>query len=447
MPYARTTLQDMRHKRRKLGEDMRALVDKAQSEKRDLTTEENAQFDAMHSDGEELRKKIEREEKIAGYVQDEPSRREAVVDPSTDPKADKSPTTDVEEPEGGEAEAERALRNAGRGVRDTPEYRQLFRRFLGANNAHEANAILTRAMELRIEKRDLSVDNELQAGVLVPPEQFVAELLKDMDDEQIIRQYARKFVVPTAKSLGAPKRTSKASTWARGAEVATPAADSALAFGKRQLFPKHASGEIKVSRDFLRSNLMGGEQIVREELARDGGEMLEQEFFTGSGTGLEALGLFTASVEGISTGRDVATGNTTTAVTLDGLTEAKYAIKAGYWPRLRWIGSRTFHKQLYGIRDGMGRPIFVESYKVGEPDVCLGFPVHISEFAPATFTTGQYVAILGDLYYYWIADALDIEIQRLDELYARSNQVGFIGRLKNDAMPVLEECFSRVKLA
>ena len=45
-----------------------------------------------------------------------------------------------------------------------------------------------------------------------------------------------------------------------------------------------------------------------------------------------------------------------------------------------------------------------------------------------------------------IADALDMEIQRLDELHARTNQVGFIGRLKSDSMPVLEECFSRVKL-
>ena len=55
--------------------------------------------------------------------------------------------------------------------------------------------------------------------------------------------------------------------------------------------------------------------------------------------------------------------------------------------------------------------------------------------------------MIADFSYYWIADALDMRIQRLVELYAATNQVGFIGRLETDAQPVLAEAFSRVKLA
>jgi hypothetical protein len=40
-----------------------------------------------------------------------------------------------------------------------------------------------------------------------------------------------------------------------------------------------------------------------------------------------------------------------------------------------------------------------------------------------------------------------MNIQRLDELYAENNQVGFIGRLETDGMPVLENAFARVTLA
>jgi hypothetical protein len=40
-----------------------------------------------------------------------------------------------------------------------------------------------------------------------------------------------------------------------------------------------------------------------------------------------------------------------------------------------------------------------------------------------------------------------MRIQRLVELYAESNQIGFIGRLETDGMPVLEEAFVRVKVA
>jgi hypothetical protein len=46
-----------------------------------------------------------------------------------------------------------------------------------------------------------------------------------------------------------------------------------------------------------------------------------------------------------------------------------------------------------------------------------------------------------------IADALSMQIQRLNELYAETNQVGFIGRWETDGAPVLEEAFVRVKLA
>ena len=37
------------------------------------------------------------------------------------------------------------------------------------------------------------------------------------------------------------------------------------------------------------------------------------------------------------------------------------------------------------------------------------------------------------------------EIQRLNELYAGTNQIGFIGRLHADGAPVLSQAFARVK--
>jgi len=55
--------------------------------------------------------------------------------------------------------------------------------------------------------------------------------------------------------------------------------------------------------------------------------------------------------------------------------------------------------------------------------------------------------LLGDFSHYWIADALSMQMQRLSELYAETNQIGFIGRLETERTPVLEEAFARVKLA
>jgi HK97 family phage major capsid protein len=99
------------------------------------------------------------------------------------------------------------------------------------------------------------------------------------------------------------------------------------------------------------------------------------------------------------------------------------------------------------LKDGEGQYIWKAGISNDRGDTILDLPVHMSEYAPNTFTTGEYVGILGDFSYYWIADALNMNIQRLDELYAENNQVGFIGRLETDGMPVLENAFARVTLA
>jgi len=216
-------------------------------------------------------------------------------------------------------------------------------------------------------------------------------------------------------------------------------------FGKRELSPHPLAKYIKVSRKLLRTSAFDIEGLVRDRLAYKHAVPQENAFLNGSGSG-QPLGVFTASNDGISTGRDVSTGNTDTAMTFDGLKEAKYTMKGQYWPRVRWVFHRDGVKQISKLKDGEGQYIWQASVVAGDPDRLLSFPTHMSEYAPNTFLSGNYVGILGDFSFYWIVDALDMEIQRLVELYAASNQIGFIGRMECDGMPVLEEAFVRVTL-
>jgi len=218
-----------------------------------------------------------------------------------------------------------------------------------------------------------------------------------------------------------------------------------MSFGKRQLSPHPLAKRIKVSQQLLRQALIGPEGLVIDRLGYKFAVTQEKAFLTGSGVG-RPLGLFTASPSGISTARDVSTGNTATAMTFDGLIEAKFSLKGQYWPSARWIFHRDAVKQITKLKDGEGQYIWRQSVRDGEPDTLLGLPLTLSEFAPNTFTTGLYVGLLGDFQHYWIVDALSMQIQRLNELYAETNQVGFIGRLETDGAPVLEEAFVRVKL-
>jgi HK97 family phage major capsid protein len=408
---AGANLREMRDKRSKAIADARSILDKAETEKRALSTEEETRYNAFFNESEGLKKSIERSEQLA-----EAERSLAAGNPSPVAPATPAPSA----------------RTSPRG---TEEYRSAFARFITFGE---------RGLRPE-EQRALSVGNDTEGGFTVASEQFVADLIKAVDNATWIRQLARKFAVPTAASLGAPSLDADPEDASWTSEIASVDEDSEMTFGKRKLVPHPLAKLIKVSKDFLRMNLVGGEGLVRDRIAYKNGIAQEKGFMTGTGVN-QALGVFVASDNGISTGRDYSTGNLTGSPTFDGLIGAKYTLKQAYWDKANWAFHRDVLALIAKLKDGNGQYIWRESVRVGEPDRLLNVPVRASEYAPNTMTTGLYAGIIGDFSNYWIADAYDVAVQRLDELYARTNQVGFISRAAVDGMPVLEEAFVRVKL-
>jgi HK97 family phage major capsid protein len=292
----------------------------------------------------------------------------------------------------------------------------------------------------------LQVTQDDTGGFTVASEQFVNRLIKKMDDLVFIRGLATVMPVTNAKSLGAPSLDSDPDDADWTSEIKNVNEDAGMKFGKRELSPQLLTKLVKVSQKLLRSSGQGIEALVADRLAYKFAITQEKAFLTGDGNG-KPLGVFTASNSGISTNRDVSTGNSTTAMTFDGLKSAKWALKAQYLRNAGWIFHRDGVAQIDKLKDNDGQYLWQPSVQVGAPDLLLSIPLRISEYAPNTFTTGKYTGILGDFSHYWIADALDFSIQRLMELFAATNQVGYIGRLESDGMPVLEEAFVRVKLS
>jgi HK97 family phage major capsid protein len=292
----------------------------------------------------------------------------------------------------------------------------------------------------------LQQSNPTQAGYLVAPEKFQMELIRELADATFMRQKAKVLEpLQMAQSLGYPTRTAGMSSFAWGTEIQAPTADGSLAYGKREFKPIPGTSEILISKTLVR-NVASADTLIRGEIAEEVGGALETAYMTGSGAG-QPLGVFTASSDGIPTSRDVSTGNTATEMKFDGLIEAQYSVKAQYQPRCEWIFHRDGVKQLRKLKNSDGQYIWQPSVTMGTPDMLLSKPVNVSEYAPNTFTTGLYVGLYGDLKYYWICDALTMEIQALMELYARTNQIDYITRLETDGAPVLSAAFARVKLA
>jgi HK97 family phage major capsid protein len=405
----------LRERRGQIVTEMRSLLDTAATEKRDLTADEQGRYDQLFSEQETVGNQISREER-----QQELDRK--IAELASLP----TETTRTAENSGHEATGPRA----------TPEYRAAFTRFLRNGIGHLSGE----------ELRALQSGSDPQGGYLVAAEDFVKELIKSVDDQVFIRKLARTFQVPQAASLGAPTLDSDPDDADWTTELQTGSEDTAMAFGKRSLTPSPLAKRIKVSQMLLRQAVIGAEQLVIDRLGYKFAVSQEKAFLTGNGVN-QPLGLFSPSASGISTGRDVSTGNTSSAIGFDGLIEAKFSIKSQYWRNATWLFHRDAIKGISKLKDGQGQYLWSQSVREGEPDRILGMPMVISEFAPNTFTTGKYVGLFGDFSHYWIVDALSMQMQRLSELYAETNQVGFIGRLETDGAPVLEEAFVRVKLA
>lgn len=367
-------------------------------EKRDELAKLETRFDTLTKDAESLERQLERERKL-GETGAKPEERRDVPD------------------------KEKEARNA-------------FGKYLRNGTQSEMS-----------EYRALAQDNPTQAGYLVAPTKFMAEVIQDKNNITFMRQLSK--VLPAlekAQSLGFPKRTTAMNTFAWGSEISAPTPDSALAFGKREFIAKVATGGILVSKTLIRNSSIDIDAYVRQEMATNQAVNEEQAFMTGDGVG-KPLGIFTASADGISTARDVSDGNTAAAVTFDGLKNVVYNFEEQYRNGLSWIFHRDIVKMIAKIKDGDGQYIWQQSVAVGESDSLLGYKINMSEYAPNTIGASNYVGMLGNYKEgYWITDSLNFEIQALLELYALTNQVYFIGRHEVDAMPVLEKAFTRVKL-
>lgn len=403
------TIRDLRQQRTKLGADAQAIMTAAQAAGRTMTGEEEQSFDRLLDERDQLDTTITRMERLR--------------------EDDRAAATDGLEP--GEQD--------GRPGRSATEQQETaFRSFLvGGRQSLSPD-----------QARALNMASDPEGGFLVAPQQFVASLLQNVDDAVVIRRLATVQQITTAESLGVPTLDTDLGDSEWTTEIGTGSQDDALRFGKRELRPHPLAKRVLVSRTLLRRATISPEQIVRERMAYKLAVPAEKAYMVGDGNE-KPLGLFTASADGIPTSRDVSTLSAT-GFTGDGLIDAKYTLKAAYYARARWLFHRDAIRKIRKLRDdsggaGVGNYIWQAGLSADRPDTILDLPYELSEFAPNTYTDGNYAGLLGDFSYYWIADALSMEIQRLNELYAENNRVGFIGRMETDGMPVKAEAFVRLK--
>lgn len=432
-PPGPASVKGMREERARLAAEIRRKADLINMEGRDFTAEERANWDRLNNDFDSLDSRIQAAE------------RAAKISTSMGRAATPAPVRAAVQlvnrgASAGDAPQAILLQFRGRSIllqpgspehtRHGDPYRQQFARYLQTGY-----------------RAGLQVSKDPKGGYLAPTT-FVAELIKFLDDTVIMRELAT--VLPplgSAVSLGVPtlETDPNDADWTAEIPASDITEDDAMELGKRELMPHLLTKLIKVGNKLLRVAVIDAESLVRGRMGYKFAVTEEKGYLTGTGN-QQPLGVFVASDDGIPTSRDVECASQTT-FTADELMDLFYSLKEQYQMKATWLVSRTFLKIARKLKSTDNQYIWQPGLSGGEPATLLDRPYRQSEYVPSTFTIGKYVAVVGDFKAgYWIADSLDMEIQRLDELGALRNQTLFLGRKETDGAPVLAEAFARLQL-
>lgn len=439
------SIKEITEERFGLFEKNKATLDKAGTESRALNSEERAEYDRRDSEIDVL------SDELKGRTDDDVRRQRSDALAADMDRPISRPVGSASEPGRGSKNEDDSLTidwgkagklNLAELAEDDPQLAKTLRQRSTAAYAKNYRRYLR--FGGNGESLGLVVGDDSRGGYTAPTG-FSSLFIKFLDDATPIRQLSTVLPPTNLKSVGMLSYDTDFADadWSAEVPASDISEDSAARFGTRELTPHLFSKAVRASRKILKNSTLMLEQFVAQRLAYKFAITENKSYLVGTGA-QQPLGMFVASANGISTDRDT-TCASTSVFTADELIDLQHSVKDAYRATGTWIVSRTFRKMVRKLKDSQNNYLMVMNTASGI-DTLLERPIVVDENAPSTFTTGQYVAIFGDIKFYYIQDGLDLEIQRLDEIAARKNQVEWIARKETDAMPVLGEAFARLKL-
>jgi HK97 family phage major capsid protein len=388
-------VEELRQKRAGLLDEMRELTDKAEAEDRDLSAEETQEFERREADFDSFTQRIERIEKLEGYgpkltrsqVSGEPETREM-----------------DEEPEAPQSFEEFNKQRRGVKPQDSPEYRNVFFRWITARDERELDSA-----ELRVLSKATA-----GAGLNLVPTAFQRELLVALRDFGVMRQISRVVSTDSGEALQWPTNSAHGTASWTAENAAYSASDET--FGQATLNAYKAATLIKVSEELLADAAFDLDGFIRQEFGQRIGILENTAYVVGDGSG-KPTGVSTQASAGV-------TAAGATAITSDELIDLYHSLLPPYRRNAVFVLKDSTIKLIRKLKDTTNQYLWQPGLAAGQQDTLLGKPVYADPDMPAA-TTGLVSALFGDFSYYVIRDVDGIAFQRLNELYAENGQVGF----------------------
>ena len=318
----------------------------------------------------------------------------------------------------------------------TAEYNDAFWNMMRGNNSFEVRDALS-----------VGVD---QNGGFTVPDEFEHQLIQALEENNIFRTLAKTIHTNSGTRTIPIATDSGSASWI---EEGAAIQESDMSFAQETLSAYKLGCMIKVSNELLNASAFNSAAHIAQRFGVRFGNAEEDAFI--NGTGPSANPQTTPSQPtGILTSLTPTAGNTTAnaqTVHFDNIYKLYYSLKSPYRRKAAFLCNETLLLQLMLIKDKNDNYIWKPGLEVGKPDTILGRPIYTSGYMPAitgnaTTDRNKKVLLFGDFSYYWIADRQNRTLKRLNELYAVTDQVGFIGTQRVDGKLILPEAMQVMAL-
>lgn len=194
---------------------------------------------------------------------------------------------------------------------------------------------------------------------------------------------------------------------------------------------------VKVSKSLINRADFDVRSFIVNEIAKKIAEFLEKEMLVGKQSG---------KIEGaIKTTNEVVTA-ANNKITTDELIDLQMKIPTVYQQNAVFVMHRDVLKEVRKLKDGQGNYILQPDFRAPFGWTILGRPVYLSDNMDKEITTGKEVILYADFSGYAVKMTKNVEIQMLMEKYAAQYALGIVSYVELDAKIADEQKIAKLKI-
>lgn len=440
------TLKELREKRKAIADRMKALHDKATSEARALTTDEQKTWDADDAEYKALSARIDTAVRAEQIETEQRASAGGSAGGRSTPGTEDRDTRVEQENEDDEPETRAQARWARA---DEKQRRAAIGGWIRAQagkvpTAREVEA--GKALGVRFDRPEIDIPLLTTAEVRrlqqTAPEKRLQQTGVGPSGGYTVAPVFMARAEVALLNFGGLRNHAEIIRTNTGAEITWPTADDTSNMGEQigegtdgseqdiafeqQVWNAYgfSSKTLKVSNWLLEDSEIDVEALVEEMLGERIGRRVALGYAQGSGA---------ATIRGITVAAPVGkTAASATAIVADELFDLVHSVDPAYRVGAQWLMHDNILLAIRKLKDGEGNYLWQPGLTAGDPGTLLGYKIVIDNSMPSALTSGAFPIVFGLLSKYKIRDVRTMRLVRMSERYADENAVGFVAFLRTD---------------